>query len=83
MKNVGTEMSLLVLSYNLKRVIKLLGNRTRPEASVIGAVSLLAELSIDWNTRLEGDGNDLLHWNRRVAAVSLDPRRGRQGRGLS
>src|SRR5678816_1430456 len=57
----------------------------RQPARSIGdrAGSLPAELSIDWKTRLEGDGDDLLHRNRRIAAVGLDLRRGRQGRGVS
>lgn len=32
LKHVGTEMSLHVLAYNMKRVMKLLGNRTLIEA---------------------------------------------------
>jgi hypothetical protein len=38
LKNVGTEMSLLVLSYNLKRVIKLLGIAKTMKAMKLMAV---------------------------------------------
>ena len=47
------------------------------------AGSLSAELSVDWNSRLEGDANDLLDRNRRASEFGLDLRRGREGRGLS